>query len=107
MLSHSLSGVRVMDFTQVAAGPVCTQTLADLGADVIKVEPPDGELCRALAPFVEGESLGFLALNGTKRGNALDLKHPEQLGVALQLVSNADVVVESYRPGVMQRVGLG
>lgn len=107
MLSNSLSGIRVIDFTQVAAGPVCTQTLADLGADVIKVEPPNGELCRALAPFVEGQSLGFLALNGNKRGIALDLKNPQQRAAALQLVSEADVVVESYRPGVMQRLGLG
>lgn len=107
MMGNSLSGIRVIDFTQVAAGPVCTQTLADLGADVIKVEPLQGELCRALAPFVDGQSLGFLALNGNKRSIALDLKDPRQSAAALQLVASADVVVESYRPGVMQRLGLG
>ncbi|MGQ3001703.1 MAG: CaiB/BaiF CoA transferase family protein [Hydrogenophaga sp.] len=107
MLSNSLSGVRVIDFTQVAAGPVCTQTLADLGADVVKIEPQDGELCRNLAPFVNGQSLGFLALNGNKRSVALDLKDPGQQAAALQLAAEADVVVESYRPGVMQRLGLG
>ncbi|MDF3837035.1 CoA transferase [Cupriavidus basilensis] len=107
MLGDSLSGVRVVDFTQVAAGPVCTHTLADLGADVIKVEAPQGELGRALAPFVEGQSLAFLALNGNKRSVALDLKDPPQREAALQLAAGADVVVESFRPGVMQRLGLG
>jgi crotonobetainyl-CoA:carnitine CoA-transferase CaiB-like acyl-CoA transferase len=107
MLGNSLSGLRVVDFTQVAAGPLCTQTLADLGADVVKVEGPQGELCRALAPFVEGQSLGFLSLNGNKRSIALDLKDPRQCAAALQLTADADVVVESFRPGVMQRLGLG
>lgn len=107
MLGDSLCGVRVVDFTQVAAGPVCTHTLADLGADVIKVEAPQGELGRALAPFVEGQSLAFLALNGNKRSVALDLKDPPQREAALQLAAGADVVVESFRPGVMQRLGLG
>ncbi|MHA7682593.1 CaiB/BaiF CoA transferase family protein [Cupriavidus sp. PET2-C1] len=107
MLSKSLIGLRVVDFTQVAAGPLCTQALADLGADVVKVESPRGELCRALAPFVEGESVGFLALNGNKRSVALDLKDPRQRDVALQLTAGADVVVESFRPGVMNRLGLG
>lgn len=107
MLGDSLTGVRVVDFTQVAAGPVCTHTLADLGADVIKIESPEGELGRALAPFVEGQSLAFLALNGNKRSVALDLKDPAQRDAALQLAAGADVVVESFRPGVMQRLGLG
>ncbi|WP_454752846.1 CaiB/BaiF CoA transferase family protein [Cupriavidus necator] len=107
MLGDSLRGVRVIDFTQVAAGPVCTQMLADLGADVVKIEAPQGELCRALAPFVEGQSLMFLALNGNKRSVALDLKDSRQRAAALELAANADVVVESFRPGVMQRLGLG
>lgn len=106
MLSDSLSGVRVIDFTQVAAGPLCTQTLADLGADVIKIEALQGELCRSLAPFIKGESLGFLSLNGNKRSAALDLKDPQQREAALQLMASADVVVESFRPGVMERLGL-
>ncbi|MET4575984.1 CaiB/BaiF CoA transferase family protein [Ottowia thiooxydans] len=107
MLGNSLSGMRVVDFTQVAAGPLCTQTLADLGADVVKIEAPQGELCRALAPFVEGQSLGFMALNGNKRSIALDLKDPQHRAAALQLAADADIVVESFRPGVMQRLGLG
>ncbi|MDP9606170.1 UNVERIFIED_ORG: crotonobetainyl-CoA:carnitine CoA-transferase CaiB-like acyl-CoA transferase [Variovorax paradoxus] len=106
MLGNSLTGVRVVDFTQVAAGPVCTHTLADLGADVIKIESPEGELGRALAPFVEGQSLAFLSLNGNKRSVALDLKDPAQRDAALQLAASADVVVESFRPGVMQRLRL-
>lgn len=107
MLADSLRGIRVVDFTQVAAGPVSTQMLADLGADVVKIEAPQGELCRALAPLVEGQSLGFLALNGNKRSVALDLKDPQQRAAALQLAADADIVVESFRPGVMQRLGLG
>jgi len=107
MLGNALSGVRVVDFTQVAAGPLCTQTLADLGADVVKVEAPQGELSRALAPFVHGQSLAFLTLNGNKRSVALDLKDPQQCAAALQLAVEADVVVENFRPGVMQRLGLG
>jgi crotonobetainyl-CoA:carnitine CoA-transferase CaiB-like acyl-CoA transferase len=106
MLGNSLSGLRVIDFTQVAAGPACTQVLADLGADVVKVEAPQGDLCRALAPFVAGESVGFLALNGNKRSVTLDLKDPAQLAAALRLIAGADVVVESFRPGVMARLGL-
>ncbi|WP_423455206.1 CaiB/BaiF CoA transferase family protein [Ottowia sp. VDI28] len=106
MLGDSLSDVRIVDFTQIAAGPVCTHILADLGADVIKVEAPEGELGRALSPFVAGQSLAFLALNGNKRSVALDLKDSAQREAALQLASSADVVVESFRPGVMQRLGL-
>ncbi|MFM0703551.1 CaiB/BaiF CoA transferase family protein [Paraburkholderia sediminicola] len=106
MLSKSLIGLRVIDFTQIGAGPTCTQTLADLGADVVKIESPQGELGRALAPFVEGESVGFLALNGNKRSVSLDLKDPQQRNAALQLAAGADVVVESFRPGVMDRLGL-
>ena len=107
MLADALKGIRVVDFTQVAAGPVCTQMLADLGADVVKIEAPQGELCRALAPFVEGESLGFLALNGNKRSVALNLKDALGLEAALALSMGADIIVESFRPGVMQRLGLG
>lgn len=107
MLGNSLCGLRVADFTQVAAGPLCTQILADLGATVTKIEGRDGELCRTLAPFIEGQSVGFLALNGNKRSVAMDLKDPEQAQAALRLAANADVVVESFRPGVMSRLGLG
>ena len=107
MLSQALSRLKVVDFTQIAAGPTCTMMLADLGADVIKVEAPAGELGRAFFPYVEGESVTFMAMNRNKRSIALDLKSPEDLRVARELIASADVVVESFRPGVMKRLSLG
>lgn len=107
MLSTSLSGLRVIDFTQLLAGPTCTLMLADLGADVIKIESPNGELGRAFPPFLGGESASFLAVNRNKRSVALDLKNPEHLAAVQQLVATADVVVECFRPGVMDRLSLG
>jgi crotonobetainyl-CoA:carnitine CoA-transferase CaiB-like acyl-CoA transferase len=106
MLANALSGVKVIDFTQVMAGPTCTMCMADLGADVVKVEAPTGDLSRALSPWVQGEGVPFLALNRNKRSIVLDLKQPEHRQAALQLVSQADVLVESFRPGVMARLGL-
>lgn len=106
MLAKSLEGLRVIDFTQVMAGPSCTQYLADLGADVVKVEAPSGDLSRALSPWVQGEGVPFLALNRNKRGIVLDLKQQAHRLVASRLVAEADVVVESFRPGVMARFGL-
>jgi crotonobetainyl-CoA:carnitine CoA-transferase CaiB-like acyl-CoA transferase len=106
MLANALSGVKVIDFTQVMAGPTCTLSMADLGADVVKVEAPAGDLARALSPWVQGEGVPFLALNRNKRSIVLDLKQPEHRQAALQLVSQAEVLVESFRPGVMARLGL-
>jgi crotonobetainyl-CoA:carnitine CoA-transferase CaiB-like acyl-CoA transferase len=106
MLANALDGLRVIDFTQVMAGPSCTQYLADLGADVVKVEAPSGDLSRALSPWVHGESVAFLALNRNKRSIVLDLKQSAHRLVASRLVAEADVVVESFRPGVMSRFGL-
>jgi crotonobetainyl-CoA:carnitine CoA-transferase CaiB-like acyl-CoA transferase len=106
MLANSLQGLKVLDFTQVVAGPTCTLSLADLGADVIKVEPPSGDLARALSPWVEGESVAFLAMNRNKRSVVLDLKRDTDVQAARQLAALADVVVESFRPGVMARLGL-
>lgn len=107
MLSHALNGLRVVDFTQVVAGPTCTMMLADLGADVIKIEAPGGDLCRALPPFAHGESVPFLALNSNKRSTVLDLKDPAQVERAARLIAEADIIVECFRPGVMERLGLG
>jgi crotonobetainyl-CoA:carnitine CoA-transferase CaiB-like acyl-CoA transferase len=107
VLSTSLKSIRVVDFTQVAAGPTCSLMLADLGADVVKIEAPSGDLCRALAPHVSNESVQFMALNGNKRSIVLDLKDEQDLGAARTLCSHADVVLESFRPGVMDRLGLG
>lgn len=107
MLSNALKGVRVVDFTQVVAGPTCTMMLADLGADVVKIEAPTGDLCRALPPFANGESVPFLSLNRNKRSTLLDLKDEAQVEMVAQLIAESDVVVECFRPGVMQRLGLG
>ena len=103
----ALDGIRVLDLTQVMAGPYCCMLLADMGADVIKVEPPGGEASRdvafELAPGVSGP---FLAVNRNKRGITLDLKRPEGVAVLKRLVATADVLVENYRPGVTRRLGI-
>lgn len=104
----ALAGLTVMDFTQIAAGPVCTMMLADRGADVIKIEGPAGDLGRTLGPpWIAGHGTVFLSLNRNKRSVVLDLKDAEHLGHARQLIAKADIVVESFRPGVMDRLGLG
>lgn len=106
MLANALTGLKVIDFTQVMAGPTCTLCLADLGADVVKVETPTGDLSRALSPWVNGEGVAFLALNRNKRGIVLDLKQLSHRQAAQELIAQADVLVESFRPGVMARFGL-
>jgi crotonobetainyl-CoA:carnitine CoA-transferase CaiB-like acyl-CoA transferase len=104
----SLAGLRVVDFTQVAAGPSCTMMLEDRGADVIKIEPPRGDLGRELGPpWLDGHSVIHLAQNRNKRGMLLDLKKDSDVEFARELVRNADILVESFRPGVMERLGLG
>jgi CoA:oxalate CoA-transferase len=102
-----LSDIRVLDFTRVLAGPYCTALLADLGAEVIKVEPPGGDDYRHIGPFVGGESALFLAVNRGKRSIVLDLADSEDLRVANALARNADVVVENFRPGVADKLGIG
>jgi len=106
--ARALDGIRVIDLTQVMAGPYCCMLLGDMGADVIKVEPPGGEASRDvgfdLAPGVSGP---FLAVNRNKRGITLDLKQPEAVAVLARLAATADVLVENYRPGVAARLGLG
>lgn len=108
MLRNALEGLTVVDFTQIGAGPTCTMLMADMGARVIKVEAPAGELGRGLGPGWIGEdSALFHAFNRNKLGVSLDLKSPQGLAVAQRLIREADVVVESMRPGVMARLGLG
>ena len=107
MLNTALKDLKVIDFTQVVAGPTCTMALADMGADVIKIEAPSGDLCRDLPPYVGHESVPFMALNRDKRSIVLDLKKPEARAHAIELIRNADVLAESFRPGVMARLGLG
>ena len=103
-----LDGVVVVDLTRVLAGPYCTLVLSHLGARVIKVErPPGGDDARSIGPFVGGKSLYFSALNHGKESIALDLRRPEDQVVFDRLLDAADVLVENYRPGVLDRLGYG
>ncbi len=101
-----LSAIKVVEFCQVLAGPFCGCLLADMGADVIKVEPPEGDLMRAWPPIVEGYSQYFASVNRNKRSVVLDLKTPQGLANARKLALSADVVLENFRPGVMAKFGL-
>jgi crotonobetainyl-CoA:carnitine CoA-transferase CaiB-like acyl-CoA transferase len=102
-----LEDVRVIEFCEIAAGPFCGMLLADMGADVIKVERPEGDAMRQWPPLSEGYSENFASLNRNKRSVALDLKKGEDLAKARSLIRTADVVVENYRTGVMAKLGLG
>ncbi|MGR7994547.1 CaiB/BaiF CoA transferase family protein [Xanthobacter sp. ZOL 2024] len=107
----ALGDLRVIDMTHFLAGPYCTQMLADQGADVIKVEPPDGDVTRTFGPFHPDDQLKafagyFASVNRNKRSITLDLKSAEARDVLLQLIDGADVIVENYRAGVMERLGL-
>lgn len=105
-----LAGLRVLDFTALLQGPLATQILADLGADVVKLEKPDGEWMRHWGIFAtrtHGETDAFLAFNRNKRSVEVDLRNEEERQQVLELVDKADVVVENFRPGVMDKLGLG
>ena len=108
-ISGPLSGLVALDLTQILAGPMCTMVLADMGADVIKVEKPNGgdDNRRMGPPFIKDWSAGFIAVNRNKRSLALDLRSEAGRDVFRRLVEGADVVVENFRPGVMERLGLG
>jgi len=99
--------LRVLDFTTTIAGPHCTRLLADLGAEVIKIEAPEGDMMRSRPPLRNGASTSFGQLNTGKKSVVLDLKRPEAIVAVKRLVATADVVVENFRPGVMARFGLG
>jgi crotonobetainyl-CoA:carnitine CoA-transferase CaiB-like acyl-CoA transferase len=102
-----LKGVRVVEFCTVAAGPFCGMLLADMGADVVKVESPEGDTLRQWPPLSNGFSENFASLNRNKQSVALNLKDPADAALARQLILDADVVVENNRAGVMDRLGLG
>lgn len=102
-----LAGLRVIEFCNVAAGPYCGMLLGDMGADVVKVEPPKGDMLRQWPPHHEGFSENFASLNRNKRSIALDLKDPTARSLAEELILSSDVVIENNRPGVMARLGLG
>jgi CoA:oxalate CoA-transferase len=106
-MSGPLSGIKVLDLSRVLAGPYCTALLADLGAEIIKLEPPAGDDYRHVGPFKHGESALFALNNRGKKSIALDLKKPAHLELAQALAARMDVVVENFRPGVAARLGLG
>lgn len=107
MPRDSLTGVRVIDFSHVLAGPVCSMTLADLGAHVVKIEPPDGEIGRRIGPpWIKGESPAFISVNRNKYSVAIDLKSEAGRQAVRRMVRKADVLVENFRPGVMASMGL-
>ena len=102
-----LDGVKVLDLTSFLSGPFATQVLADLGADIVKVEPPSGDTSRTVPPyFVDGVSAYFLSANRGKRSITVDLKNPDGLRVVRALIDRADVVIDNYRPGVLGRLGI-
>jgi crotonobetainyl-CoA:carnitine CoA-transferase CaiB-like acyl-CoA transferase len=106
-MAPPLSGLRVLELGNFMAGPYCGLVLADLGADVIKVENPEGgDFSRAAPPFVKGVSAGFLALNRNKRSLALDLKAPRGVALFLRLAAGADVILENFRPETMRDLGI-
>ncbi len=106
-MAGALEGIRIVDQTQVMAGPFASMLLADMGADVIKVEPPEGEHARHVGlEAAPGVAASFLAVNRGKKGITLDLKRPEGVAVLKRLVATADVLVENYRPGVAKRLGV-
>jgi crotonobetainyl-CoA:carnitine CoA-transferase CaiB-like acyl-CoA transferase len=107
LVAEPLAGIRVVDLTRILAGPYCTQALADAGADVVKVEEPTrGDDTRGWGPpFVEGESTYFLSVNRGKRGITLNLKDPGGRDLLWRLLDRADVLVENYRPGTLDRLG--
>jgi crotonobetainyl-CoA:carnitine CoA-transferase CaiB-like acyl-CoA transferase len=107
-MDQPLQGIRVIEFCNVAAGPYCGMLLADMGADVVKVEHPQGgDTLRAWPPISNGYSENFASLNRNKRSVTLDLKNPEDVEQAKALIRTSDVVIENNRPGVMNRLGLG
>ena len=103
-----LSNIKILDFTRVLSGPYCTAMLSDIGADVIKIEPPQGDDYRHIGPFLDdGSSSLFETVNRGKRSLVLDLSLDADRAVALRLATNADVVVENFRPGVAAKLGIG
>jgi len=102
-----LKGLKILDLTRVMAGPFCTALLADLGAEVIKLEPPQGDDYRHIGPFVQGESALFTLMNRGKQSIVLDLKDADAQATARAIALQCDVVVENFRPGVASRLGLG
>jgi CoA:oxalate CoA-transferase len=106
-MAKPLEGIRVIELANFIAGPLCGTLLADMGADVVKIEPPQGDMGRATPPIRNGESVSFTALNRNKRSLVLDLKRPEAQEIMRKLAAKSDVFVEANRPGALEKMGLG
>jgi crotonobetainyl-CoA:carnitine CoA-transferase CaiB-like acyl-CoA transferase len=106
-MAKPLAGIRVIELANFIAGPLAGTLLADMGADVVKIEPPKGDMARATPPIRNGESVSFTALNRNKRSLVLDLKQAAAIEVIRKLATNTDVVIEAYRPGALEKMGLG
>src|SRR5437868_6907698 len=107
-LNQALARIRVLDFAQVGAGPLCGMQLGDLGADVVKIESPAGDLGRKLGPpWQDGESVVSMSFNRNKRSLVIDMKNPAGPALVKRMAALADVVLESFRPGVMDKLGIG
>ena len=106
-MASPLSDLLVLDLTRALAGPIAGRLLSDLGADVIKVEPPDGDLTRASKPRQDSMAVYFVQANVGKRCVSIDLGTPDGRDLLLTMAERADIVLENYRPGVMERLGLG
>ena len=110
-MTHSLplQDVKVLDLTQIMAGPFCTMMLADMGADVVKVEKPNGgdDTRRMGPPFIEGESAAFLGINRNKRSIVVDMKSERGLDLVRRMARESDILVQNFRPGALERMGLG
>jgi len=106
-MPEPLEGVRIVDLSRYIAGPLCAQILGDMGAEVIKVEPPDGEDGRIGLPIYESYSLYFASYNRNKLGVTLNLRTEKGKHLLRQMVERADVLVQNFRPGTMERMGLG
>ena len=104
--ANLLSGIRVLDFTAFVAGPYCTRLMSDLGADVVKIEPPHGDLLRQVAPVRNGHSTYFGQLNIGKRSLSINIKKPTGLAAVIQLADKADVIIENFKPGIVKKFGL-
>ena len=106
-MAKPLAGIRVIELANFIAGPLAGTLLADMGADVIKIEPPKGDMSRATPPIRNDESVSFTALNRNKRSLVLDLKQAEACDIIRKLAAKSDVLIEAYRPGALEKLGLG
>lgn len=103
---NMLSGIKVIDLSRNLAAPFCTMILSDLGAEIIKVESPKGDDARTYGPFINGKSGYFMSINRGKKSVTLDLKKPEDKAKLAKLLKDADVMIDNFRPGVLDRMGI-